>query len=359
MDSNISSVESTSSPNVFYGVNFNPDAKTYTYFTAEQLEVMRAQENTFCWIDLQSPNIDDLYSILKRLGNDLTLESHFAEPEILPRIMERTDSLVFFLYEIVDPEKYLDTRHDLMTIEFARMVVILSNNYILTYHKEPLDAVDYVKANAIENFKLAGKTAGFIIFLFLQRCLYDYSHLNLANDNYLDQLELSVLSGQPEELAKKISIAGLNILILKKLSANLHIILMLLVTKINPFVSHAARDYFREMLQNAIATRAAIDSSRDSLDGIIAGVQANASSRTREIARVLTIVSVIFLPLTLLSGIYGMNFHYIPGLAASYGFYLTIIGMVLLTVIFMMIFYFLGWVGSFHVEKTKKPQNPK
>ena len=242
------------------------------------------------------------------------LASHFDEPEILPRIVERPECLAFYLYGVVDPEEHLDTSRTLEEIEFARMVLVLGPDYVITFHRKPLAAVEAVQADCVESFRLAGKTPGFIAFLFLQRCLYDYAHLNLANDNFLDIIEARLYAGRQEELASGMAVAGRNILTLKKLNASLHIVLMRLATKRSPFISPEARASFQEMLQNAQAVRDSIDSSRDMLDGILVAVQAAAANRTSEIARVLTILSGILLPLTLITGIYGMNFEHMPEL---------------------------------------------
>lgn len=331
---------------VFHGINFYSKSKEAAEFDINMLGKLAELEDSFCWIDIQSKDINDLYHCLSFFNNNLNLGRHFDEPEILPRIIERDDCLVFFLYEIMNPEKHLDTSHELSIIKFARMVLILSSNYVVSFHYAGISAVDYVKNIAINNFKLAGKTPAFIIFIFLQRCLHDYANLNLANDNYLDKIEFSVLRGKQHEIERKISTSGLNILTLKKLTTNLSIILMLLVTKINPFISQESTIYFREMLSNAVMTRNTIDSSRVLLDGIVAGVQANASSRTREIVRILTVISAIFLPLTLITGIYGMNFIDIPGKALHWGFQLILGGMLLLLSSMLATFYYLGWIGN-------------
>ena len=149
----------------------------------------------FSWIDIQAPDITPLNEVLRRMDIDLVLTSHFDRPEVLPRIVERSDCLAFYLYPIYEPETHLDTAQTITEIEFARMILVLGADYVITYHRRRLDAVDQIKETCIDSFRLAGKTPGFIAFLFLQRCLYDYAHLNLANDNYLDLLEAELAAG--------------------------------------------------------------------------------------------------------------------------------------------------------------------
>ena len=329
-----------------HGVSFNPLTRESRTFSWDDVDHELKDPDVFSWIDVEGPDIRELNEVLKLVNIDLTLMSHFGAPEILPRIVEHKDCLAFYLYEINDPELHLDTSHGLKEIEFSRMVLVLGHDYVITFHRRKLDAVEYLKTSCSESFRLAGKTPGFIAFLFLQRCLYDYAHLNLANDNYLDKLEADVLTGDKKKLAEDISVAGLNILTLKKLAASLHIVLMLLVTKRNPFVSDEARSSFSDMLQNTIAIRAAVDSSRDLLDGILASAQADSAHRTSEIARVLTVVSTIILPLSLIAGIYGMNFDYMPELKSPFGYFATLASMIVLALILLVAFFRLGWIGS-------------
>jgi magnesium transporter len=330
----------------FHGVSFDPTSRASRRFERAGLDAELADQSVFSWIDIQGPDISALNEVLRRFDIDLVLVGHFDKPEVLPRIVERPDCLAFYLYEIEDPEQHLDTELELRPIRFHRMILVLGADFVITFHRHQLEAVEEVKATCAESFRLSGRTPGFIAFLFLQRCLYDYAHLNLANDNFLDHLEESVLSGDAESLASKVAVAGGNILTLKKLVASVHIVLMLLATKRSPFVSAEARASFQEMLQNALAIRAAVDSSRDLLDGVLASVQAAAANRTAEIARVLTVLSGVLLPLTLITGIYGMNFAHMPELQHPTGYYYVLGFMGVLAICLFLGFRRMGWIGS-------------
>lgn len=337
----------------FHGVSFDPTMRSCRNFGLDDLDRELRDPAVFSWIDLQTPDIGALNELLRRWEIDLVLTSHFSESEILPRIVERPDCLAFYLYEIIDPEQHLDTSRTLEAIDFGRMILILGGDFVITYHRRPLAATDYVKAGCIDAFRLAGQTPGFIAFLFLERCVYDYAHLNLANDNFLDVIDEGLFSGGGDDIGEGIAIAGRNILTLKKLAASLHIVLMLLATKRSPFISIEARAYFQEMLQNAVSVRSAIDSSRDLLDGILTSVQVAAANRTSEIARLLTVISGILLPLTLITGIYGMNFEYMPELTWRYGYFITLGAIVCVGLGLFLLFRRLRWVGKGHSPRRQ------
>jgi magnesium transporter len=331
---------------VFHGVSFDPATRSVRTFGRGEFDRELADRSVFSWIDIQAPEISALNEVLRRWDIDLTLGSHFDAPEILPRIVERPDCLAFYLYEIEEPERHLDTSRGLSEVRAERMVLVLGADFVITYHRRPLDVVDYVKATCADSFRLAGRTPGFIVFLFLQRCLYDFAHLNLANDNFLDRLSRGAVTSADSRLAEEIAAAGRNILTVKKLTASLHIVITLLATKRSLFISDEARGSFHDMLRTVEELRASVDSSRDLLDGILAGLQAAATSRTNEIVRVLTVMSGILLPLTLITGIYGMNFEHIPGLRHELGYWATIGGMGVLAVALFLVFRRLGWVGA-------------
>ena len=329
----------------FHGVSFDPATQAVRRFSLAELDRELADPAVFSWIDIQADRIDPLNDVLRRMGIDLVLVGHFGEPEVLPRIVERPDCLAFYLYSIHEPEHHLRVSAGVHELEFQRVLVVLGKDFVITYHCRALDVVEAVKESCEESFRLAGRTPGFVVFLLLQACLYDYAHINLANDNALDQLHQRIDQRDRRGLGGMIDVAGRNILTLKKLTASAHLVLMLLATKRNPYVSEGARASFLEMLQNALAIREAVDSSRDLLDGIVNSLQVEAANRTGDIARVLTVVSSIVLPLSLIAGIYGMNFQTMPELAWRWGYFAVLGVMAALAIGLVALFWRLGWLG--------------
>src|SRR5205809_489173 len=118
---------------IFYGASFNRKDLTTRIFKRENLSLELVDPNVFSWLDIQAPNIESLNEVLQLVDIDLVLVSHFDEPEVLPRIVERSDCLAFYLYEVINPEKHLDTSHGIAEIEFARMILVLGGDYVITY----------------------------------------------------------------------------------------------------------------------------------------------------------------------------------------------------------------------------------
>lgn len=335
----------TTTESGFYGVSFARADKTVRRFTRDDLERELNDQGVFSWIDIQGGDIGELNDLLKRLGLNLRLVSHFDDPEILPRIVEREESLAFYLYEVEDPERHLDTSRGISAIELDRMVLVLSTEYVITYHRRQMDVVDAVRASCEHSFRLVGKSPAFIAFLFIERCLYDCAHLNLANDNALDVLDSKLVQGDSAAAQKGLNEVAGNILTLKKLAASLHIVLMLLGTKRSRFIGEEAKAAFQEVLGNALAIRGAVDSSRDLLDGVLASLQAASANKTNEVMRVLTVMSGVLLPLSLIAGIYGMNFDNMPELHQPAGYFSVLGIMAVLAIALLLAFRRAGFIG--------------
>lgn len=335
----------TTAESGFHGVSFSRTDKSVRRFSREELDRELLDEGVFSWIDVQGGDIGVLNDLLVKLELNLRLVSHFDDPEILPRIVERSEALAFYLYEVEDPEKHLDTRRGISAIELDRMILVLSTEYVITYHRRQMDVVDAVKASCEDAFRVAGKSPAFIAFLFLERCLYDCAHLNLANDNALDVLDAKLVLGDSESAQEGLNEVAGNILTLKKLAASLHIVLMLLGTKRSRFVSEEAKSSFQEVLGNALAVRGAVDSSRDLLDGVLTSLQAASANKTNEVMRVLTVMSGILLPLSLIAGIYGMNFENMPELREPLGYFSVLGFMATLGITLYLAFRRAGFIG--------------
>ena len=335
----------TTAESSFHGVSFSRADKSVRRFSREDLDRELLDEGVFSWLDVQGGDIAVLNELLRKLELNLRLVSHFDDPEILPRIVERAEALAFYLYEVEDPEKHLDTRRGISAIELDRMILVLSTEYVITYHRRQMDVVDAVKASCEDAFKVAGKSPSFIAFLFLERCLYDCAHLNLANDNALDVLDSKLVLGDSESAQEGLKEVAGNILTLKKLAASLHIVLMLLGTKRSRFVSPDAKTSFQEVLGNALAVRGAVDSSRDLLDGVLTSLQAASANKTNEVMRVLTVMSGILLPLSLIAGIYGMNFENMPELHYPQGYFSVLGLMAAMAIGLFVAFRRAGFIG--------------
>jgi magnesium transporter len=112
----------------------------------------------------------------------------------------------------------------------------------------------------------------------------------------------------------------------------------------SPLIRDATGIYFKDVFDHTIVAIETVETYRDILSGMLDIYLSSVSNRLNEIMKVLTIIATIFMPLTFLAGLYGMNFKFMPELEWRYG-YFSVLGM-MAVVALSMLFYFRrrGWI---------------
>ena len=110
------------------------------------------------------------------------------------------------------------------------------------------------------------------------------------------------------------------------------------------FVNPKRRVYFRDVYDNMIFINDTIDTYRDVINGTFDAYLSTISNRTNDIMKVLTIIATIMMPLTLITGIYGMNFREMPLLTWHWGFYIISAAMIILGIGMLAYFKRKDWI---------------
>jgi magnesium transporter len=103
-------------------------------------------------------------------------------------------------------------------------------------------------------------------------------------------------------------------------------------------ISETANIYFKDIYDHIIAIVDTVETSRDMLSGMLDIYLSSVSNKLNEVMKVLTIIATIFMPLTFLAGVYGMNFKYMPELEWRWGYFGVLV--IMLVVALFMIHYF-------------------
>ena len=106
----------------------------------------------------------------------------------------------------------------------------------------------------------------------------------------------------------------------------------------SPLMREPSAIYFRDVYDHAVQVIDTIETYRDMLSGMLDIYLSSISNRMNEIMKVLTIIATVFMPLTFLAGVYGMNFKYMPELEWRWG-YIALWGVMIVVAIFMLIYF--------------------
>jgi len=117
-----------------------------------------------------------------------------------------------------------------------------------------------------------------------------------------------------------------------------------LVRDESPFIARDTRTYLRDCYDHSVRVIDIIETDRETAFGLLETYLSSMSNRMNEIMKVLTIIATIFIPLTFIVGIYGMNFTYMPELHSSWGYPGVMILMGTIATGMLYYFHRKGWL---------------
>ena len=311
-------------------------------------EQFSAPSTGVVWIDMQSNDARWPSFVEQKFGLVLA-EQHLLDIQNPhhPPFHDDTDDYEMLIFRAVsqpDPSVKLTS----FQVDTAAIVFIVYKNLLLTIHTSHKTQFDELRSRWLRNLRLKiPLNPDGILCLLLSWLTDQYLNLRvsfaeqlehwqtqlLANNkrfqdwtsllkagSHLRQYRLSIVEPQETALDEWRD---------ERIDLDLDIRIITRLTDIQEHFSRVNRD--AEIFQN-------------DLENLIQIYFSATNQRMNEIMRVLTIASVIFLPLNLLAGIYGMNFEHMPGLSQLQGFTFVIAGMILIVVLILAIFRWKKWV---------------
>jgi magnesium transporter len=183
-----------------------------------------------------------------------------------------------------------------------------------------------------------------------------YALLNVMVDHYLPRVEglahqLDAIEERVNEDPESSLLSELHqirraLVVIRRVGWPQREALRALAVEPNPFIREQNLIFFRHAETHAIQIMEAVDSARDATTGLVEIYLSSVSQRTNEIMKVLTLMASIFIPLTFIAGIYGMNFENMPELHNQLGYPMVIAIMVMTAMGMLTYFWRRGWLGN-------------
>lgn len=288
------------------------------------------------WIDMEAPTEDEYKLVLEDLFHfhPLTVED-VVNGVNLPKL-DDYDSYLFLVFHTLGLG---DERMDIHTEEIN---VYLGPTYLITVHNEPRETIERLWTASYHQERGLARGPAHLIYDILDRQVDGYIPLLEQLDERLEELGDIIFhlgEGNDESaILNELLTAKSSALRLRRILGRQRDILYKLATGEYAAIGHDTRIFFSDVYDHLARLDGMADSIRDLAGTTIATHLALINNRTNDVMKVLTVIGSIFLPLTFLAGIYGMNFDYMPELAWpwAYGF----IWVVFIGVIAGMIWWF-------------------
>jgi magnesium transporter len=224
----------------------------------------------------------------------------------------------------------------------------LGRNYVVTYHHDVFRSINNVKQKVRSSPITCQRGPAFLLYQVLDQLIDFYTPVIDDFDERITALEerIFTLKSPDNSILEEIQNLKRSVLRLRRISSKQLNILYRISHAEFKMIDEEMLPFFRDIYDHLVRITDLAESYRDLIGGALDSYLSVVSNRTNDIMKVLTIFSAIMLPLTVIAGVYGMNFENMPELKKEWGYFIVLGLMVLVATSLMIFFWRKGWIGN-------------
>lgn len=248
-------------------------------------------------------------------------------------------------YMFFSVKSALPGHSDILTLNQEQITFILGKNYLISFQEKPSDHFIDVR-DRIEKArgKIRTKGTDFLLFRMLEAIIDNYFEvLEMISDN-ISSIDAKLHVSENKFIFKEIEIEKRRLIELRKIVQPMRDITMQLEHSESTLLDRSNYHYFSNLKSSCVSALEEIDATKQILEGMSNLFYAAQGQRMNEIMKMLTVVSSLFIPLTFIVGVYGMNFEYMPELKWKSGYFIVWGVMFLVIAALMIYFTRKGWL---------------
>ena len=323
-----------------YNKSFYALKKESAYFFAKNFTQNEIDTDHTCWLNfhelIERENIDTL---CQNIGLDsLCVESIFTETKRAK--VEEYENYMFFSIKSA-----LSSDSDEELIVSEQITFVLSHDYLISFQEKSSDYFKDIRERIVQNKGIIrNKSTDFLLFRMLEAIIDNYFNVIETISDRINQIDHYIHMSDDKSIISEIELEKRKLIELRKIAIPMRDITVQLENTETPFIHEHNQHYFVNLKLLCESVLEEIDSNKQILDGMTNLYYAAQGQRMNEIMKVLTVVSAIFIPLTFIVGVYGMNFVNMPELQYTYGYYVIVGVMLLIGFLLLTFFWKRGWL---------------
>lgn len=318
------------------------DQSTVEEFSPETPEdCLKYQEkSTVTWI-----NVDGLHQVdlIEKLCSGFGLHPLTVEDILNTTQRPKLDIFEDYLFLVLKMQTY---NAESGRVDMEQVSFVLGGNYLISFQEKPGDTFDGVR-NRLRNQKgrISKMKADYLIYALLDSIIDNYFTVLEEISGEIEEIEEKLISSPSPETLQKIHILKREMIMLRKSVWPLREVINSLIRDEEiDLISDSIYFYLKDLYDHTIQVIDTIETFRDIISGMLDIYLSSMNNRMNEVMKVLTIFAAIFIPLTFIAGLYGMNFDpeispfNMPELSWYYG-YPFALGLMLATALVLLIYF--------------------
>ncbi|MCF8277334.1 MAG: magnesium/cobalt transporter CorA [Flavobacteriales bacterium] len=290
-----------------------------TYHDSEILDVTKLEESlsssTVSWVNINGIHNTDAIAAIGKVYNihNLVLED-ILDTDHRPKV-EPFEDYVFFTMKMM-------WFNDEDELEKEQISIVFGKPYVLCFQEKKGDIFNPIRERIRSDSGLIRrKGSDYLVYRLIDSVVDNYFIIIEKIEERVEDLEEAITADVDADHMRAIQHMKREIITLKRALLPLREAVSGLEKRVSDLVENENEKYFRDVYDHLIQIADNLESNREVLSGLMEMHLANLSNRMNNVMKVLTVIATIFIPLTFIAGVYGMNFENMPELHWKYGYY--------------------------------------
>ena len=281
--------------------------------------VSRLRDDCINWIDVNNLNNT---ALIEDIGKNFDFHALLLEDvlavDLLPKVEDFTTHLLFSL-------KMLTVDKDTGSINIEHISFVLGKNYLISFQETEGDVFNSIRDRIINNKGRVRRKQADYLMLILIYVIVDNYYLVLDDlQSRIQKLEDELLNKNLIQTEKRILKIRKKLMQIRKNIFPLKDAMRQLMRDEPELIDDTTFKYYRDVIDHINYVTETAEGFKDSIAGLMDLYNSNLNNRLNNIIKVLTIISSIFIPLSFIAGVYGMNFENMPELKNENGYYIVL-----------------------------------
>jgi magnesium transporter len=288
---------------------------------------------TVTWI-----NIDGLHSIetIEKIGKHFELHSLILEDILNTGQRPKCEDYEKCLFMVL---KMLRYDNESSSINSEQVSLVLGQNFVISFQEAVGDVFEQIR-NRIRNAKgkIRKMSADYLAYALIDAIVDNYFLILEKMGEQIESMEEDLITKPSDNTVQRIHTLKRELIFLRKSVWPLRELINSMEKTESSLISDSTGPYLRDVYDHTIQVIDTVESFRDMVSGMLDIYLSSISNRMNAVMKVLTIIATIFIPLTFIAGIYGMNFKYMPELGWKWAY--PAIWLIMAIVVIVMLIYF-------------------
>ncbi len=291
------------------------------------------------WIDVSGLH---QLNVVEAFGKKFNLHPLLLEDIVNTEQRPKLDEYESYWYLVMKMVYMGDRRADLV---IEQVSFVLGPNFVLSFQENGRDVFGPVRERLrTDKGRIRQSGADYLLYALVDAAVDENFGVLEAMGERLESLQDAVIARPGPAALSDIHLLRRELLVLRRAVWPLREALGKLERLESPLVQPATKVFFRDVYDHVIQVIDTIETLREMITGVLDVYLSSTTFRLNEIIKVLTIITTMFMPLTFIVGVYGMNFEFMPELHSRWGYPLVLLGMALIAAGMLLYFKKKKWL---------------